>query len=120
MIADLLRTLAAVYLPTLAVCALFYWWSRATSIDWLARLLRSTSLIAAIYFLLLILLIFTAARNCDGNVLKGLSNCTLFPDFISRMLTSLGYMSYALGIFYALILVSAGGIVEALKPPKRD
>lgn len=117
---DLLMALLLVWGPTLAVCVLFYWWSRATQIGWLSRLLRTSSIVCAIYFLILIILVSIAATTCSGNILKGLSDCTVFPDFLSRLLTGLGYISYALAIFYALILVSAGGLVEALRPTPRD
>ena len=109
-----------VYLPTLLVCAVFYWWSRATQVGWLGRLLRTSSLVCAMYFLILIMLVAIAANTCDGNILKGLSNCRLFPDLLSRFVVGLGYISYALAILWALILVGAGGLVEALRPTPRD
>lgn len=108
------------YIPTLVVCALFYWWSRASGIPWLSRLLRTSSLVCAIYFLVLLAALSAALAVCDGGLFEGVKNCAPLPDFVGQMIRSLTFMSYALATFYALIMVAAGGLVEALRPiPKR-
>jgi hypothetical protein len=108
------------YIPTVLVCALFFWWSRASGVPWLSRLLRASSLVCALYFLVLLVLVFIMLATCDGSFFEGVENCAPMPDFLAKLIRSLTFMSYALGIFYALILVAAGGLVEALKPPTRD
>lgn len=117
---DLTWALLLVYGPTLLICAAFYWWSRTTQIDWLCKLLSNSAKVGALYFLILIFAVVGIASTCDGNVLKGVAECTLLSDDISQFIVGLGFVSYALAMFYALILFTAAGLVEMLRPTQND